>query len=474
MLKRWPGAPRAVDFTARVLHSRLEPTATFRCSEPLLNRLWENIDWSLRDNSMSVPTDCPQRNERAGWTGDAEVFAPTACLLRDMYGFYANWLKDLAADQLPDGSVPDIVPDTLTCSPGTKNNWKHREGTHSAAGWADAAVIVPWETYMAYGDPEILARQYDSMKRWVECTLARSHDYTWSYPAQFGDWLALDAEEGSYHGATPDDYICRAYFARSAELLSRAASVLGRAEDEQAYAALSQRIKAALARAYLNEDGRLRVQTQTAQVLALCFRLIPDANRPQAFADLRRLIRERGGHLSTGFLGTPLMNAALLDNGDVEGAYELMLRRDFPSWLYQVERGATTIWEHWDGLKPDGSMWSPDMNSFNHYAYGSVGHWMFGTIGGLRPLAPGYRQARICPQPGGGLTHAEAALNTPYGLLRAAWQFTDADTLTVETTVPCNATAELVNPFNSADCLPLTSGTRRFALDASGIRPLDD
>ena len=457
VLKEWPCTPEASDFTALTLYSDMSETGAFACSDNEVNRLWENIGWSMRDNFVSLPTDCPQRDERMGWTGDAQIFCETACLLRDTYAFYQNWLADVAADQTPEGGVPHVVPDTLTGAKNIGENGLLSQGTHSAAAWADAAVIIPWAVYMAYGDRDILDRQYASMRKWVEFMADHAEHYAWSYQLQFGDWVALDAEEGSYNGATPNDLVCMAYFAKSSELLANAAEVLGKAEDAKHYARLAENVRQTFRDTYFAPDGRMTVQTQTAHVLALCFRLVPDAYAAQTLDGLKALIAERGGHLCTGFVGTPLIAEALSENGALADAYALVMRRDFPSWLYQVEKGATTIWEHWDGVKPDGSMWSADMNSFNHYAYGAVGKWLFETIGGIAEHTPGYRHTMLRPRPGGGLTHASASLQTPYGALAIRWELQEA-ALLLTIDVPCNASAELCHPYAESVVTPLTSG----------------
>ncbi len=460
----WPGTPVKEAFTACALHSDMPPTGSFSCSEPMVNQLWHNILWGMKSNFVDVPTDCPQRDERLGWTGDAQMFSATACYLMNANVFFRKWLRDVAADQTTEGGVPHVVPDTITGRRSDAFNWLLHEGSHSAAAWADAAVIIPWNLYLAYGDRTVLETQYGSMKKWVDFMRAHADGYQWHYRLQFGDWVALDAQEGSYYGATPNDLICTAYFAYSSGLLSKAASALGKAEDAAAYDALRAQIAAFFQETYFDQNDELTVQTQTAHVLALHFGLTPD--RAKTLTGLKRLLDARDGHLSTGFVGTPYIAHALSDSGALEDAYALVLKKDYPSWLYQVAKGATTIWEHWDGIKPGGSLWSADMNSFNHYAYGAVGEWLYKVVGGIRAdeAAPGYRHAILAPCPGGGLTHAEASLQTVYGLLALAWQAVNG-ALRMDVTVPCNTTATLRVPLGYAgEARELCSGTHTVIL----------
>lgn len=441
----YPGMPRMEDFTACAVHSDMESTGDFSCSNPLLNQLWHNVRWGLKGNFLDVPTDCPQRDERLGWTGDAQIFSATACFLMNAYPFFAKWLVDLAADQTEEGGVPHVVPDIVTGKPGCEEDWLLRQGTHSAAAWADAAVIIPWNLYIAYGGTAILRAQYASMRKWVEFMRSHAEGCVWRYRLQFGDWVALDAAEGSYLGATPNELVCAAYYAHSTHLLAKAARALGLAKDAEAYEALHGSIKRDFAARFFTPEGELSVKTQTAHVLALHFGLTPEAFKQQTVEGLLSLLDRHDGHLVTGFVGTPYIAHALSDSGRVDEAYALVQKEDFPSWLYQVKMGATTIWEHWDGIKPDGSMWSADMNSFNHYAYGAVGEWLFKAIGGISPdeETPGYRHAYLAPRIGGGLTHAEASLETVYGKLTLRWERM-GDEVRMDVQIPCNAEATLL------------------------------
>lgn len=437
-ITEFPGEPKLDQFTAKTLHTKMEPTGEVHTSNPLLNQLWHNIVWGMKGNFLDIPTDCPQRDERLGWTGDAQIFCRTACSIMNTDTFFRKWLKDVAADQTPEGGVPHVVPDLLAGS----ENWT--QGTHSAAAWGDAAVINPWNLYLAYGDKEVLKEQYDSMKAWIGFMKNHAVDYIWNYKLQFGDWVALDAEEGSYYGATPNDLTCTAYFAYSTGLFVKIAKVLGRYEDASTYQELYEKIVEKFRKTFFNEDGSMTVQTQTAHIVALYFNLVPEAFRETTVEGLRNLLRKENGHLVTGFVGTPYFCHALSQNGCVREAYDLLLKEDFPSWLYQVKMGATTVWEHWDGLKPDGTMWSADMNSFNHYAYGAVGEWMFRVMAGLETSEKegGYQHTVIAPRIGGGLTEAGASFRSVYGRVSSHWEVQgERITLTVE--IPVNTTAEI-------------------------------
>ena len=441
-VKKFPVEVRARDFAALVVHSDMERTGEFSCSNQLVNQLQHNILWGLKGNFVDVPTDCPQRDERMGWTGDAQIFCPTACFLMGAYPFFSKWQRDVMADQTAEGGVPHVAPDIVTGYPGVEENWLLSQGTHSAAAWADVAVLNPWNLYLAYGDKAILDRCYASMKAWVEFMRAHADGVIWNYKLQFGDWVALDAAEGSYFGATPNDLSCTAYYFYSTATFAKIAGLLGREQDAREYAALAARIKRGFVERFFDAQGNLTAQTQTAHILSLHFGLAEGELREKTVKGLLRLLDKENGHLVTGFMGTPYFTHALSDNGQVEAAYSLLLKEDFPSWLYQVRMGATTVWEHWDGLKPDGSMWSPDMNSFNHYAYGAIGNWLYTAVAGLRSdeRAGGYRISHIHPRVGGGLTWASGALETVYGRLSCAWRDLDGR-VEVDVEVPANTEA---------------------------------
>ncbi|MBQ3141345.1 MAG: family 78 glycoside hydrolase catalytic domain [Clostridia bacterium] len=416
------------DFVAVVVSSDMRRTGSFSCSDGMVNQLFDNIVWGQLGNFLDVPTDCPQRDERLGWTGDAQVFAHVATFNFDTRKFYDKWLTDLAADQSPDGLIPTTIP---RC-------WK----PNTSPAWGDAATIVPWQVYLTYGDRKMLARQFDSMKKWVDYTAAHTTDFVWHRADpelhSFGDWLGLDAEPGSYKGSTDETLIGTAFFAYSTELLVKAGIVLGK--DMTDYKLQLHAIREAFRKQFI-KDGRLLCDTQTSCVLTLFFNLCKPEDKPSVTRQLTELIR-RYGHLTTGFVGTPYLLHALSQNGETELAYELLLRREYPGWLYPITKGATTMWEHWDGIKPDGSMWSPDMNSFNHYAYGAVGDWLYGVVCGIQrdEKAPGFENIIFAPQPSKRLHWAKAEIDTAHGKIKSEWERLD-DGFRHKFTVPAGCTA---------------------------------
>ncbi|WP_407731207.1 family 78 glycoside hydrolase catalytic domain [Pseudocitrobacter faecalis] len=441
----WPGTPAPEDFCAVVLHSAMQPTGSLETSRDDLNQLHHNIVWGLKGNFVDVPTDCPQRDERLGWTGDAQIFCRTASYLMQTRNFFSKWLLDLKYDQTEEGGVPHVVPDILTGKCDNDRFLSHGR-THSAAAWADAAVINPWTLYLMYGDKAILRQQYDSMKAWVDFMRAHAVEHMWRYRLQFGDWVALDAKEGSYFGATPNELICMAYYALSTKLFARTAQVLGNKADYAAYSALHEAIVARFQQEFFTPTGRLAARTQTAHILALCFDLVPTAFRERTVQTLLQLLEENDGHLVTGFVGTPYFCHALSENGQTEAAWQLLLKEDFPSWLYQVHAGATTIWEHWDGIKPDGTMWSPDMNSFNHYAYGAIGEWLYRAAAGINPdeSEPGFKRIHLRPLPGGDIRWLKASYQSNYGNIGVHWQRDGEKMLTLSVAIPPNTRADVV------------------------------
>ncbi|MCI7339574.1 MAG: glycoside hydrolase family 78 protein [Oscillospiraceae bacterium] len=404
-LENWPDEKKKENFTAVVVHSDIRRTGYFECSDEAVNRLFKNIIWGQKGNFLDVPTDCPQRDERLGWTGDAQVFVRTASLNFDVERFFKKWLRDLAADQGRDGCVPHVIP-----------NISDDMGGSSA--WSDAAVICPWEIYRTYGDRAVLEEQFDSMKAWIDWMRERSENGRRSGGSHFGDWLGLDSPEGSYKGATPEDLIATAYYKYSTELFIKAAHALGR--DVAEYENIPAEAAKAFRREYM-ENGRVKNATQTACVLALYFDITDD--RAATAAQLNELVK-RAGHLETGFVGTPYLLHALSDNGYAETAYDLLLRREYPSWLYPISKGATTVWEHWDGIKPDGTMWSTDMNSFNHYAYGAVADWMYGAAAGINsdPDRPGFEHIIFRPVTDRRLDFVKASIDTRRGTVASEWR----------------------------------------------------
>jgi alpha-L-rhamnosidase len=360
--------------------------------------------------------------------------------------FFRKWLRDLAVSQLPDGQVPHVVPDVLN------DISKHDNiitGDSGAAGWADAVTGIPWFLYISYADKGILEEQYPSMKKWVDYVHSVSKNGTlFNSGFQFGDWVALDAKEGSYFGATPTDLVATAFYAYSADILAKAAAILRKENDAEKYTSLRKEIEKAYIEEFFTPNGRLVANTQTAHILSLEFNLTPKKFKERTIKTLVELIAEQNNHLTTGFLGTPYVCHVLSDNGHVDLAYELLLKEDFPSWLYQVTKGATTIWEHWDGLKPDGSMWSPSMNSFNHYAYGAVCDWVFRVLGGLDTDMEKVAYKRIILRPifpPNTISWAKTSYESVYGLISFRWERKEGKVL-IDAVVPPNTTAILTLP----------------------------
>jgi alpha-L-rhamnosidase len=456
----WPGILQADDIQAVVCHSDLERRGWFECSDPLVNRLHENVVWSMRGNFLSIPTDCPQRDERLGWTGDIQVFAPTACFLYQTAGFLTSWLADVAAEQRAEGTVPYVVPNVLSRIPNDLDGW-----TGPAAVWGDVAVLTPWTLYQRYGDTDMLAAQFDSMRAWVDLIAERAGPARlWDKGFQFGDWLDPSAPPDKPAAARTDPYvIATAYFARSAEILGQAAQVLGRSEDAAHYLALASEIRDAFASEYVTPAGRVLSDAATAYALTLQFDLFnDDEQRRHAGKRLATLVRESGYRISTGFVGTPLICDALCSVGEYEVAYRLLTQRECPSWLYPVTMGATTIWERWDSLLPDGTVNPGEMTSFNHYALGAVADWLHRTVAGLAASEPGYRRLDIRPQPGGGLTYARARHNTPYGMAESGWTLKDGQ-IEVVVVVPPNTTARVMLPGGDAAPIEVGAGTHRWS-----------
>lgn len=459
----FPGEATADNFQLVAAFSDMPETGSFHCSNEKLNGLERNIRWGMRSNFFDIPTDCPQRDERLGWTGDAQVFVRAASYLYDTSAFFTKWLRDVAAAQYPDGGVPHVVPDILTGHLPEDNVAATNTAT---TGWGDAGVICPWTIHRYSGDKQLLSEQYPMMKAWVEFIRSRAQwGLIWNCDRQLGDWVALDAKEGSYFGATPTDLIATAYYAYSTELLAKSARLLGREEDAREYFRLREEIGAAFVREFFTPTGRLCARTQTGHILALHFGLVPAQYRQRTIDTLTEILGEYDNHLCTGFLGTPYICYAFSENGRLDLAYELLLKEDYPSWLYPLSKGATTIWEHWDGIKPDGTMWSDNMNSFNHYAYGAVADWMYSVIGGIDSdeVRAGYRHSRVAPRPGGGIGSARVAQRTPYGELVSQWRM-EGGKMLLEVTVPHNTTATIVVPMGT---ITQNSGLT-FAFDGRG------
>lgn len=413
-------APIYEKVEAVVIHSDTPLTGEFECSNALLNRLSHNILWSQKGNFLEVPTDCPQRDERLGWTGDAQVFARTAAFYMDVRTFFHKWLKDLRDAQGPAGEIPFIAPNSF---PGPIPD--------AGPAWGDAVFICPWTIYRCYGDVEIVRDNYDCMARYLAFLGShRVQNYIRAHPdvdnwGGFGDWLALDGS-GRRDGGTPKDLIGTAFYANAAHIMAQAAALLGKDSDAKWYAELHTSIVAAFQNRFVTPDGLLASGTQTAYVLALHFHLLPPMQRRIAANELVRAIKRNNMHLATGFVGTPYLLHVLEAEGNLDVAYQLLEQEEFPSWLFPVKNGATTIWERWDGWTPEKGFQDKAMNSFNHYAYGAVGDWMISTLAGLEIGSPGYKQILFKPRPGGTITWAEAKLMTPQGQAAIRWELTEA------------------------------------------------
>lgn len=453
-IEGYPGdVVKAEDVTAVALYSDMKPTGTFTTSNPLINQLQHNILWGQKGNFLDVPTDCPQRDERLGWTGDAQVFSRTATFNMNVNDFFAKWLKDVAADQTADGVVPFVVPNCLGFTSGS-------------TGWADVSTVVPWNMYLAYGDKQILRDQYNSMKGWVDYMQHQSKKDLWQSGNHFGDWLfySRDDDTDGTSAITDKYFIAQCFYAHSTQLLINTAMILNKQEDVTYYTALLKRIKDAFFKEYVTPNGRLVSGTQTAYTLALNFDMLPESLRAQAAQRLVENIRAYDNHLTTGFLGTPYLCHVLTRFGYNNVAYRLLLQDTYPSWLYPVKMGATTIWERWDGIKPDKTFEAASMNSFNHYSYGAIGDWMYRVMAGMDTYndGPGYKHIKVMPHPGGGFTQATASLLTYYGNLTSGWEIKDGKTYyTIE--IPVNTKADILLPASQAD--QITEGDKALALN---------
>jgi alpha-L-rhamnosidase len=450
---------------AVALYSDMEQTGIFSCSQLLVNQLFKNIHWGMQGNFLEVPTDCPQRDERLGWTGDAQVFVSTAGFLRDVRGFFGKWMLDVADAQKPNGAISSVAPQIDA-----------RTGEDAGPGWSDAAIICPWEIYRTYGDRRILEQNYPMMQRFVE--FLRDHrckDYIRSHPSVdpwggHGDWLATDGGVDR-EGSTPKDLIGTAYFAYDLELLSRIAGILGKSADSNHYKAWREEVVRAFCRRFVTEDGLLVGNNQTSHVLALHFNLLPGSARSIAAAELAKNIQKRSHHLSTGFLGTPYICRVLEDTGYLDVAYKLLEQETFPSWLFPVKNGATTIWERWDSWTPDKGFQAASMNSFNHYAYGAIGAWLVGTVAGIELDAdqPGGSHVLFRPRPGGTITQAAASWHTVRGRVAIKWTKCN-ERLNLDLTVPAFGYATLLPPDGyAAEQLKFGPGRHEIVLSGEGL-----
>lgn len=447
-------AGQNVKFTAWHLSTDLAQTGQFSCSDARVNRLQQNIQWSQRDNFLDIPTDCPQRSERLGWTGDMTAFCPTAAFNENIMPFMTKWLRDLASELAHDVSMPQVVPNILD---------KHQDG---AAFWGDVVTVLPWTLYRAYGDKRILQLSYESMKHWVGFIESQcGENGLWQTGFQYGDWLGLDAEANGLSndrkGATDDYFVANVCFAWSLQILADSAGVLHYTEEEHRWRQRRQTLIEAFRAEYVTPAGRLVSETQTALILALHFDMVPEQFRPRLIAALERNIGAHKTHLVTGFVGTPFACLTLSENGKHDLAGKLLLQEENPGWLYEVSMGATTIWERWNSILPDGSFNPVNMNSLNHYAYGSIGNWLYTKLCGLECIEPGYKEFSLHPRFIKGITHAELEYESVYGRIAIAWRCEGGE-ITVDVTVPANTTAVLTLPEQSGT-LTLGSGSYHYA-----------
>ncbi|HEX5322638.1 MAG TPA: glycoside hydrolase family 78 protein [Capsulimonadaceae bacterium] len=439
--------PDPSTITGIVAHTALAASGKFECSHPLLNQLQKNIVWGQRGNFLEVPTDCPQRDERLGWMGDAQIFVRTGCFNMDSSAFFTKWMVDVEDAQSAEGGFSDVSPRIVDNSDG-------------APAWGDAGVIVPWTIYRCYGDTRILEKHYQAMARWVAYIHEANPNLLWLNRRNndFGDWLSIDAD-------TPKDVLATAYFANDARLLAKIARALGKDKDAAEYEKLFDGIRAAFNAEFVSSDALIKGDTQTAYVLALRFYLLPEALRPVAAERLVDDIENRGGALSTGFVGTGHLLPALTEAGHIDLAYRLALAEHFPSWGYSIKHGATTIWERWDGWTHDKGFQTPAMNSFNHYAFGAIGEWLYSVVAGIEldPEAPGYKRFLLRPRPGGGLTSARAEYESSYGKIVSDWKIVNGQ-FQWQVMVPPNTLAVAYVP--SADDQVTESGQPVHQADA--------
>lgn len=443
------------DFEAWVLYSDMQETGHIETSYDKLNRLIENTKWSQKDNFLDVPTDCPQRDERMGWTGDAQIFSAAASFHMQTPAFFRKYLKDMSYEQREkNGAVPYVVPDILTLArlkngepefDMTENLW----GEAGASVWGEAATVIPWNMYLFYGNKHLLAEQYDNMKQWIDFIIYMDENHCnggrlWNCGFHFGDWLALDVEGGKKTGGTDCYYVASVYYMYSAQLTAKAAGLLGKEEEAEYYSRIAEEVRAAVREKYVVAPGQLSISTQTAYVCAIHFRIFEQEEMEEAARKLKQLLEKYDNHLSTGFVGTAHLCQALTQVGMTEEAYTLLLNEDYPGWLYEVNLGATTIWERWNSILPDGRIQPTGMNSLNHYAYGAIVEWIYRYVCGLNPVeeAPGFRKVRFCPRPDKRLQYAKAEFDSLYGKYEAGWKRLE-DKIVYHITVPFGCEAEL-------------------------------
>lgn len=420
-------------FTACVMHSDMEQTGTFSCSNKKVNQLQSNISWGMRSNFLDIPTDCPQRDERLGWMGDAQVFSWTASFNRNTALFFSKWMRDIAAESSLEKGVPHVVPDILE--------------SYSSSAWSDAAVIIPWVVYQTYGDRRILEENWKCMHEWVDYITNHCEDNgLWMSGFQYGDWLALDKEESADRTGATDKYmIANAYYLYVTDLVRQTAEVLDKPADAERYQKLYTKTLEAFQQEYYTPTGRIVSETQTGCILSLYFNLAKEKDRKRILQTLLTNIGNHKNHLATGFVGTPYICHALSENGAHDMASTLFMREDYPSWLYAVNMGATTVWERWNSIKPDGTFDESGMNSLNHYAYGSIGDWMYRKITGINQLEPGYKKILIKPMFVKGIEEAGAELESPYGKIVSRYSCRDGK-IRIHVEIPANTTAVIILP----------------------------
>ena len=461
-LTKWEGDVNLEDFTGLVLYSDMEQTGNITTDNPLVNRLFLNALWGQKANFLDGPTDCPQRDERMGWTGDAQVFSGTAAFNMDVYAFFDKYLYDLKQEQKArGGNVPVVVP-------------AHDVKQNGSCAWGDASVIIPWNMYLFYGDISILEQQYDSMKGWVDYIRSRDEasggKRLWVNDFHYGDWLSLDVEDPLFRfGGTEPAFLASSFYSFSSSIVAKAAKILNKESDALFYKNLSEEVKEAIRKEYFSPNGRLAVNTQTAHVVALYMDIVPDEWKKKIAFNLRKKLKETNYHLRTGFVGTPYLCRVLSEYGSNDISYRLLTNLDYPSWLYPVTMGATTIWERWNSILPDGKISDTGMNSLNHYSYGSIVEWMYRNVAGIQPLesSPGFRRFKLCPQPNYLLKSMNAEFLSPAGKIISKWNIKEDGSVDFYFKVPFNTTAELVLPDTKGTDLQesyeLESGEHTFS-----------
>ncbi|WMJ89584.1 alpha-L-rhamnosidase [Anaerocolumna sp. MB42-C2] len=463
----FPGEAAIDNFTGVVIHTDMEPTAKFSCSNPLINQLWHNLVWGQKGNFIDVPTDCPQRDERLGWTGDAQIFCRTACFNFGADSFFTKWLEDVKADQFYNGAIPFVVPNVLP------TDWSFLTECQlgfeqTSAAWGDVITVCPWTLYLCYGDKQILEKSYPAIEKYVAYIRngyknGSGNPFIWDWGPQLGDWLALDHSEGSYRGATEESFVATAYYANTVKILCKCAKVLRKEKDVITYSNLYESIVMNFKKTFM-KDGIILQNTQTSQIIPLEFGLLEGEEVNFAVEKLVKLLKENNYHLTTGFIGTPYLCHVLSKNGYSEIAYRLLMQTDYPSWLYQILKGATTIWEHWDGKKPDDTFWSPNMNSFNHYAYGAIGDWLYRVVAGIEidEEYPGYKHLIIKPSINDCIQNVTCEYESVYGKIISKWEIGEDNTVDMLVRVPANTVGTIYLPDQENTKLDVGSGEYRF------------